>query len=122
MSRVRARGEQIRRYILQHVQRNPKTISKLASGHFKVSRQAIHSHLKIEDVGREVPTGDPTSLADAIRSIVVDRTRWQGCADRARRVAGRFSWHAVAGLESDALRDVIRSEGPRTDSPGIQVP
>ena len=46
MSGVRARGEEIRRYILLHVQDNSRTISKLAAEHFKVSRQAIYSHLK----------------------------------------------------------------------------
>ena len=46
MSRVRARGEEIRRYILLHVQDNSRTINKLAARHFKVSRQAIYSHLK----------------------------------------------------------------------------
>jgi len=44
MSRVRARGEEIRRYILKNVQSNPSTISKLAMEHFKVTRQAINSH------------------------------------------------------------------------------
>ena len=46
MGRVRARGEEIRRYILQNVQANPKTISKLAVREFKVSRQAINTHLR----------------------------------------------------------------------------
>ena len=46
MSRVRARGEEIRRFILLNVQDNSRTISRLSAEHFKVSRQAIYSHLK----------------------------------------------------------------------------
>ena len=46
MSRVHARGERIRRFILNHVQANPRTISKLATGHFDVSRQATNRHLR----------------------------------------------------------------------------
>ena len=44
--RVRARGVAIRRYILQHVQKNPRNIATLATDWFGVSRQAINRHLK----------------------------------------------------------------------------
>lgn len=44
--RVRARGAAIRRYILQHVQKNPHNIAALAAGRFGVSRQAVNRHLK----------------------------------------------------------------------------
>jgi biotin operon repressor len=45
MTRVRARGEEIRRYLLTNVQANPIGISKLAMARFGVSRQAINRHL-----------------------------------------------------------------------------
>lgn len=45
MSRVRARGEGIRNFILNNVQANPSNISRLASDHFAISRQAINGHL-----------------------------------------------------------------------------
>jgi anti-sigma regulatory factor (Ser/Thr protein kinase)/biotin operon repressor len=45
MTRVRLRGEEIRNYILQNVQDNPSSVSKLASDHFKISRQAVNAHL-----------------------------------------------------------------------------
>ncbi len=46
MGTVRARGEEIRQYILRNVQANPRTISRLATDKFRVSRQAINVHLR----------------------------------------------------------------------------
>jgi len=46
MSRVRVRGEEIRRFILQHVQSHATDVSKLAAVQFGVSRQAINKHLQ----------------------------------------------------------------------------
>jgi anti-sigma regulatory factor (Ser/Thr protein kinase) len=46
MSKIRSRGEEIRKYILQHVEAHPADIGKAASEHFGVSRQAIHVHLQ----------------------------------------------------------------------------
>ena len=44
--RVRARGEDIRRFILEHVEKHPNDIAKLASEHFKITRQAVNKHLR----------------------------------------------------------------------------
>jgi hypothetical protein len=44
--RVRARGEDIRRYILGHVAKHPNDITKLAAEHFKITRQAVNKHLR----------------------------------------------------------------------------
>lgn len=45
MRRVRARGEEIRRFILENVESNASNISKLAMSKFGTSRQAINAHL-----------------------------------------------------------------------------
>ncbi len=44
--RVRARGEDIRRFILEHVEKHPNDVAKLASEHFKITRQAVNKHLR----------------------------------------------------------------------------
>lgn len=44
--KVRARGEDIRRFILDGVTKDPSDISKKAAQHFRISRQAIHKHLQ----------------------------------------------------------------------------
>jgi anti-sigma regulatory factor (Ser/Thr protein kinase)/biotin operon repressor len=46
MRRVYARGEDICRYILQHVEAHPSDIAKVTAEHFKISRQAVNKHLQ----------------------------------------------------------------------------
>lgn len=46
MTRVRARGEDIRRYILDHVEKHPSDISKVTAEHFGITRQAVNKHLQ----------------------------------------------------------------------------
>ncbi len=45
MPKVRSRGEQIRRFIVIHVDRHPTDITKLAAQHFGITRQAVSKHL-----------------------------------------------------------------------------
>jgi hypothetical protein len=44
--RVRARGEDIRRFILERVEKHPSDVAKLAAKHFKITRQAVNKHLR----------------------------------------------------------------------------
>jgi anti-sigma regulatory factor (Ser/Thr protein kinase) len=46
MSRVRVRGEEIRHFILQHVEKHPREVGTLAAEKFHISRQAINKHLQ----------------------------------------------------------------------------
>jgi hypothetical protein len=46
MGTVRARGEEIRQFILKNVQLNSSRISKLAADRFGISRQAVNQHMK----------------------------------------------------------------------------
>lgn len=46
MTKVRAGGEDIRRYILEHVEKHPNDIGKIASEHFGITRQAVNKHLQ----------------------------------------------------------------------------
>lgn len=47
MGRIRARGEEIRRYILDHVDKHSSDISKVTAEHFSITRQAVNKHLQI---------------------------------------------------------------------------
>jgi len=44
--RVRARGEDVRKFILEHVEKHPNDVSKLACEHFRITRQAVNKHLR----------------------------------------------------------------------------
>lgn len=46
MTGVRARGEDIRRFILEHVEKHPADISKVTAEHFVITRQAVNKHLQ----------------------------------------------------------------------------
>lgn len=46
MSGVRERGEGIRRYLIENVEKKHNKIAKLAAAHFNISRQAVNKHLQ----------------------------------------------------------------------------
>ena len=46
MTGVRARGEGVRRYIIENIEKYPSDISRKTSGHFKITRQAVNKHLQ----------------------------------------------------------------------------
>jgi anti-sigma regulatory factor (Ser/Thr protein kinase) len=46
MTRIRARGEDIRGFILEHVEKHPNDVSKMTAEHFKITRQAVNKHLQ----------------------------------------------------------------------------
>ena len=45
MTRVRARGEDVRRFILEHLEEHPNNLSKVTAEHFGITRQAVNKHL-----------------------------------------------------------------------------
>lgn len=46
MTGVRARGEDVRRFLLEHVDKHQGDIAKVAAVHFGITRQAVNKHLK----------------------------------------------------------------------------
>lgn len=46
MARIRARGEDIRRYILENVEKLPAEISRVTAEKFGITRQAVNKHLQ----------------------------------------------------------------------------
>jgi predicted transcriptional regulator len=46
MTGVRARGEDVRRFILRNVDNHPTDISKAAAAKFGIARQAVNLHLQ----------------------------------------------------------------------------
>jgi anti-sigma regulatory factor (Ser/Thr protein kinase) len=62
MTRVRARGEDIRRFIVENVEKHPSDISKVTAVHFDVTRQAVSKHLqKLTGEGCLTETGHTRS-------------------------------------------------------------
>ena len=46
MSRIRTRGEDVRRFILNNVEKHPTDVSKITAEHFGITRQAVNKHLQ----------------------------------------------------------------------------
>ena len=46
MSRIRTRGEEIRHFIIENVEKHPNKISKVTAKHFGITRQAVSKHLQ----------------------------------------------------------------------------
>lgn len=44
--RVRARGEDVRKYILEHLEKHPHDLTKFVANHFGITRQAVNKHLQ----------------------------------------------------------------------------
>jgi anti-sigma regulatory factor (Ser/Thr protein kinase) len=46
MTGARSRGEEVRRFMLEQLERHPKDLSRITAAHFGISRQAVHKHLQ----------------------------------------------------------------------------
>lgn len=46
MTRVRARGEDVRKYLIEKIEKFPTDIAKEAATHFRITRQAVNKHLQ----------------------------------------------------------------------------
>ncbi len=56
--RVRTRGEEVRKYIVENVDKHSGDIASLTAGHFSITRQAVHRHLKnLTAEGALAPSG-----------------------------------------------------------------
>lgn len=71
MTRIRIRGEKIRRFILDQVPSYPADIGRMASEHFKISRQAVNKHLqRLTKEGALSETGKTRNREYKLRELV----------------------------------------------------
>lgn len=72
MARVKERGEDVRRFILEHVEKHPGDIAKLASEKFGVTRQAVNKHLqKLTAEGALAEAGNTRNRTYKLRPLLV---------------------------------------------------
>ena len=107
MTRIRARGEDVRRYIVEHVDKNPSAISKLAANHFGITRQAVNKHLqKLSSEGTLTNTGNTRSRTYKLCPL----KEWQGLyyitPDLAEDVVWRNDISPNLGHMSDNVLDI----------------
>lgn len=88
MKKVRARGEDIRRFIINHVEKHPSDISKLAGCHFGITRQAVNKHLQ--------------RLSSERALVESGQTR-----NRIYKLAPLLEWKCVKKMGPELAEDVI---------------
>ena len=92
---VRERGEQIRRFILEQVEKSPGDVTKTTSERFGITRQAVNKHLR-----RLVAEG-------VIRRS--GKTR-----DTVYRLAPLSEWFRTYKIESELAEDVVWTRDVRS--------
>ena len=97
MPGVRARGEQIRRYILSRVEKSPDDVTKATVEKFGITRQAVNKHLRrLRDEGVLRRSGNTRASAYRLAPLL----KWT------------HSWEITPGLAEDVVwtrevRDVL---------------
>jgi anti-sigma regulatory factor (Ser/Thr protein kinase) len=94
MAAARPQGAQVRRFILEHVERYPLDIAKRAATRFHITRQAVHKHLR-----RLVEEGALTESG---------QTR-----GRSYRLATLFHWERSYPIRPDLQEDVVWTQDIR---------
>src|SRR5258708_27403459 len=68
MKRIRSRGEEIRKYILENIDDNSSGIAKLTASHFNITRQAVNKHLqRLKHEGALDETGNTRNRSYALK-------------------------------------------------------
>lgn len=88
MTGVRARGEDIRRYIVENVDKHPTDISKVTGERFGITRQAVNKHLK--------------RLTDELILTEAGQTR-----NRTYRLSAQVEWRGRYDIDPGLAEDVV---------------
>jgi anti-sigma regulatory factor (Ser/Thr protein kinase) len=107
MTRIRTRGEEVRRYILEHVENHPTDINRLTAVHFGTTRQAVNKHLRrLVGEGALDETGNTRNREYKLCSLSEWRKLYYISADLAEDVIWRTDIAPVLGQMSDNVKDI----------------
>lgn len=102
MTGVRARGEDIRRFILDHVEKHPSDIAKVTSENFSITRQAVNKHLqKLTSEGFLSETGNTRSRSYKLAPL----SEWDQMYEITPDLAEDLVWRTDVQLHLGALPD-----------------
>jgi len=88
MTRIRSRGEQVRRFITDTVEKHPSDIAKITAAKFDITRQAVNKHLK--------------KLVDEKALVQKGRTR-----NRTYYLHPQEEWEKTFDLNAQLAEDVV---------------
>lgn len=107
MSKVRAKGEKIRRFILDNVEKYPSDIGKLAAEKFVITRQAVNKHLrKLIDEKALSETGKTKGRAYQLSPLVTWEKSYPITADLAEDLVWRNDISAIIGQLPDNVINI----------------
>lgn len=102
MTKVRARGEDVRRFILEHVEKHPADISRFTAQHFGVTRQAVNKHLqRLTSEHALVETGQTRNRSYKLSALLEWKGQYQITAELAEDLVWRNDVHPVLGPMPD---------------------
>ena len=107
MTRVRERGEEIRRFILNHVVKHPAAVSKLAAEYFGISRQAVNKHLqKLTAEGAISETGHTRNRSYKLTPLVEWRKEYKISSDLAEDLVWSGDVRPALGQLPENVMDI----------------
>jgi len=107
MTRVRARGEDIRRFILEHVEKHPADISRTTSEHFAITRQAVNKHLqKLTSENALTETGKTRSRSYKLCPLLEWRGQYRIISGLAEDLIWRNDITVVLGQMPENVMDI----------------
>jgi len=107
MGKVRPRGEEVRRFILEHVSKHPRDITRLAADHFEITRQAVNKHLqKLTREGALNERGHTRSRSYSLAAIVKRAEEYPLTPDSAEDVIVRDHIAPVLGNQPENVLNI----------------
>jgi len=107
MSRVRARGEDVRRFILEKIEQHPSDVSRVTARHFNITRQAVNKHLqRLTSEKAIVETGQTRNRAYKLGALSEWRHLFQLVPGLAEDTVWRESISAALGEMPDNVMEI----------------
>jgi len=107
VTRVRERGEDIRRYILDNIEKHPNKISRLTAEKFKITRQAVNKHLhRLIKERALTETGKTRNRSYKLAPLLHWKRSYERSAELAEDVIWRNDVLPVLGQMPDNVIDI----------------
>ena len=107
MSKIRVRGETIRHYILEHLDKHPADIMKVTSEHFAVTRQAVNKHLaSLVHEKVIIPSGNTRSRTYRLAPLMTWRQGYTLSSSLAEDAVWRKDIEEKLGSMPSNVRDI----------------
>lgn len=107
MAKVRTRGEDVRRFILEHVEKHPADINRFTAQHFGVTRQAVNKHLqRLTSEHALVEAGQTRNRSYKLSPLLEWKGQYQITGELAEDLVWRNDIHPVLGQMPDNAQGI----------------